>query len=406
MTHPHEELAISISRQPELLDRLVASLCPSILGNDEVKEALLYLLVGGVVRSRDRGSIHVLIIGDLGTGKSTLLNYVSRLHCSSVSVTGSLVNLDGLSSKVALNEDGQPIAFSGALTKADNGLLIVDQVDIVNAKDLSFLSHAMVSQGFHMTKDGLVVSVESRSPVLAAGKPSLGRYNHYQTLLQNLRLPISFLSSFDLIFLLRDEPDGFRDYALAERLLDQEAESEPPIPFDDLRIYLEHARDLKPVLRPEAASHLRDFYVEMRRASRRVGTVSLTAKQVGSLRRISEAHAKLHLRDTVTLMDAEAAVRLMTLSLQQVGVDPLNLEYDIDALYTGRPRYLSSRLLKAIEAFIELEKISEDVSNIDFRYALYEKYGFDKHESSRIISMLIREGLLYVPKPGVLRRAK
>ena len=85
----------------ELFKVLVASLCPSIYGHEEVKAGLLLSLFGGSVKFSAnaknkvpvRGDPHILVVGDPGLGKSQMLT-----SCASVAPRGVLVTATGVTS--------------------------------------------------------------------------------------------------------------------------------------------------------------------------------------------------------------------------------------------------------------------------------------------------------------------
>lgn len=62
---------------------MASSIAPEIYGHEDVKKALLLLLVGGVDRSpqgmKIRGNINICLMGDPGVAKSQLLGYIDRL---------------------------------------------------------------------------------------------------------------------------------------------------------------------------------------------------------------------------------------------------------------------------------------------------------------------------------------
>ncbi|MEK6940588.1 MAG: LAGLIDADG family homing endonuclease [Nanoarchaeota archaeon] len=65
-----QELALD----PALYDRMINSICPSVYGHEDIKEALVLQLVGGVKRERPdktrlRGDVHILLVGDPGAAK-------------------------------------------------------------------------------------------------------------------------------------------------------------------------------------------------------------------------------------------------------------------------------------------------------------------------------------------------
>lgn len=50
------------------------------------------------------------------------------------------------------------------------------------------------------------------------------------------------------------------------------------------------------------------------------------------------------------MSDTEAAIRMLSDSLEQVGVDNIAADYDLDAVYAGGTTVLDSQLLKVVEA--------------------------------------------------------
>ena len=145
------------------------------------------------------------------------------------------------------------------------------------------------------------------------------------------------------------------------------------------------------------------FYVEMRSASLEGGeatAISITVRQLEALLRIAEARAKAHLREEVLVEDAKAAIDLMTRSLEQVGIDVETGYFDVDLLYTGRPRSLNVKLFKVMATIEEMEKIDGLVRDDELYDTLYSSYSIPRKETSKLIAKLLKEGTIYSPKPG------
>lgn len=404
---------IGLSKDPDLVEKLIQSFAPSIFGQDCVKLAILYHLVGGVSKERNqlssRGVVHVLLIGDPGTGKTHLLQFADSLS-DAISVTGTGVNRDGFAALVSVDHNGIPTIIEGALAKADQKPLHIDKLDKMNSELHSILETAMEQQYYPVAKNGVTTCLDTRISVLAASNPTLGRYNMYQTIAQNINLPIGLLSCFDLIFILRDVPDNKTDRSIAEKVLDlnddNQIESEATIDYDLLRAFIAKASLIEPKLSHEAKLKLRDFYLEIRRASEHGGAITITPRQLVSMTRLAEASAKLHLRETVYTSDVEAAVKMFSKSLEQVGIDPASHLYDIDVLYTGRPTVLNSKLFKVVEVFSELEQISAQVRESDLHEALFERYGMNRRTVARLLRTLEKEEIITSPTPGYFKRYK
>ena len=133
---------------------------------------------------------------------------------------------------------------------------------------------------------------------------------------ENISLPVTILSRFDLIFVLRDVPNKEADAKMSEHILEIHRRGSSPveaqIEADLMRKYVSYAKAIKPVLSKEALKHLSEFYLAMRSASEAEGSpVAITARQLESLVRIAEARARVALRKEVVAEDAEAAIEIM-----------------------------------------------------------------------------------------------
>jgi replicative DNA helicase Mcm len=180
---------------------------------------------------------------------------------------------------------------------------------------------------------------------------------------------------------------------------------EPPIPMELLRKYISYAKGTQPVLTPDALQRLKDFYLAMRAASEAEGSpVAITARQLESLVRISEARARAALRKEVSAEDAEAAIGIMKKSLEEVGIDVSSYKYDIDIIMTGKPKSMRDKLQIVISTLVEMEKDTGIVEKTALLNELETKYKISTGEADRLISQLLREGTIYEPREGYLKK--
>ncbi|RLG16746.1 hypothetical protein DRN62_03095, partial [Nanoarchaeota archaeon] len=120
--------------------------------------------------------------------------------------------------------------------------------------------------------------------------------------------------------------------------------------------------------------------------------------------RLSEASARLLLRDKVKVDDAKRAISLVRYYLRQVGLDPETGEIDIDRIVTGITATQRSRIILIREIMAELEeKFGE---NIPLREILKEakERGIDEAKAEEVIDKMKRDGEIFEPKHGFLRR--
>ncbi|MEM2904875.1 MAG: minichromosome maintenance protein MCM [Candidatus Bathyarchaeia archaeon] len=414
---PEEEAEIrKQSRDPWIHDKMIRSIAPSLFGLDHVKEALLYLLFGGVpVSTKEgiqiRGDINVLLIGDPGTGKSQLLQYIHRIAPRGLYTHGRGTTAAGLTAAVIRDSrSGGMTLEAGAMVLSDRGICAIDEIDKMRPEDRVSVHEAMEQQTVSIAKGGIVARLNARAAVLAAANPALGRYDPYRNVSENISLPVTILSRFDVIFVLRDEPDKDLDARMAEHVLTLHGKGAPPEapPIDPLLMkkYISYARQLRPAMSKEAKERIQDFYLKMRAApeSGSESPVAITVRQLESVVRIAEARAKIALRETVTVEDAEAAIKLMTKSLSQVGVDLATGKPDIDTLMTGKPKSVRDKLQAVLSTVFQLERETGIAKEEDVYEILRTQHGVERGEAVALIGQLRRDGTLYSPREGYLKK--
>lgn len=415
---PEEERYLkALSKDPWILNRLKMSIAPSIYGYEDVKEAILYLLHGGVRKELPdginlRGDMNVLLVGDPGTAKSALLQYVARVAPRGLYTSGRGSTAAGLTAAVIRERAGGMALEAGALVLADKGVCSIDEIDKMRPEDRVAIHEAMEQQTVSVAKGGIVATLNARASVLAAANPALGRYDPYRNVSENINLPITILSRFDLIFVFRDMPDEELDRRMSDHILrTHQIRATPmpeasPLPPEILRKYISYARRIAPTLTDEAIRELKDFYLKMRATSGASDSpIAITPRQLEALIRISEARAKCFLRDKVTAEDAKAAIRLMTISLQHVGIDVATGKIDIDVIMTGKPKSLRDRMQAVMGEIAKEEKEYGAADEGMLKEALASQYGMSESEVASVLNQLVKEGIIYSPKPGQYKRA-
>jgi replicative DNA helicase Mcm len=282
-------------------------------------------------------------------------------------------------------------------------------MDKMRTEDRVAIHEAMEQQTVSVAKGGIVATLNARTSILAAANPALGRYDPYRTMIENINLPTTILSRFDLIFLIKDAPEKEVDQKMAEHILTMHktgiAPVESPVPPNLLKKYISYAKQIDPILSDDATQRFEDFYIQMRTVESRDSPIAITARQLESLIRLSEARARVALRKTVQVDDAQAAILLMQKSLEQVGVDISGSgKIDIDIIMTGKSKSLRDRLQIVLSLLVELEREQGMVREDQLLEHLDQEYDVSREDAYRLISQLTREGTIYAPRPGFLKK--
>lgn len=341
-----------IHSQADLFRLLVNSLCPTIYGHEMVKAGLLLALFGGTLHHTDgRSDPHVLVVGDPGLGKSQMLQACASIAPRGVYVCGNTSTATGLTVTLTREAGGNYALEAGALVLAHQGCCCIDEFDKMTSQHQALLE-AMEQQSISIAKAGVICSLPARTSILAAANPTGGHYNCAKTVSENLRMGAALLSRFDLVFILLDQPDEQLDSLLSEHVMalhsgikwrgeiQQQSggvldcsgeETEQPVhvrlklrpgesmdflPHQLFRKYVMYARKyVQSRITPQAASVLQKFYLYLRRQHQSNDCTPITTRQLESLIRLTEARAKLELREEATEKDAQEVVEIMKYSM-------------------------------------------------------------------------------------------
>ena len=277
--------------------------------------------------------------------------------------------------------------------------------------------HNFVSAGalLHNTvtiaKGGIYATLNARTAILAATNPILGKYNPYQNLIDNITLPIPLLTRFDLIFVLRDTPTPGQDEKLATHILDVHRKrayvESPPIQFDLLKKYIAFAKNYSPVLTMEAENRIKEYYLQLRRSASE-GQIGATPRTLESLIRLASAKARLMLRDEVTEDDALTAISLMNKMVEDVLTDQETKTKGDFGILLGQPAGERGKLATLMDTLRTLE--GPDRKPIEakvFKQELMRTSKFaNEDEVDKLIQRAIRDGIIFEPKAGFVRRVQ
>lgn len=402
------------SDEKNLLNKLTASIVPSIYGHDKIKEALLLQMVGGVRKARDdggvtRGDVHILLVGDPGGGKSQMLKRIGKIAPKGRFVSGKGVSGAGLTASVVKDEFLQGWSLeAGALVLANKGVICIDELDKMSPDDRSAMHEALEGQTITISKANIQATLRCETTVLAAANPKFGRFDPYDTVARQINLPPTLINRFDLIFPIKDLPDADKDEKLAKFILSlhQNDVVEPDVDTKLLRKYLVYSRqNIFPKLSDSAVEELKSYFIKMRGSSSgEVRAVPISARQLEGLVRLSEAYARLRLKNKVSKKDAQRAIEMLDYCLRQVALDEETGTIDIDRIATSVPASQRNKIIHIKEIITDLEnKLGKTIPLEDVVTAATEK-GISEAEVEEMIQKLKRSGDIFEPRRGFISK--
>ena len=324
-----------LSERDDIFQVLVNTLAPEVYGYDLIKQGLLLSLFEGnrpdddtfKSAQMDRWTIHILLIGDPGIGKSQLIQAMKKRAPKNITISGTNTSQAGLTNSAVKDElTGTWTLEAGAVVLADTGNLCIDEFDKLRPSAQKSLNEPMEQLSIGSAKVGLVQTMTARTSIIAAANPKYGKFRKDKDIGEQLDIADSTLSRFDLLFVLEDEIDTEKDKELANALLNKEfiIDESETLDLDLFKKYITYAKaHCFPVLDNDAKVALRDFYVDTRQAARQSNDGKpITPRDLKALERLTIASAKSELRCTATIKDVERVLRVYLDCLDSVGLTP------------------------------------------------------------------------------------
>ena len=445
-------MIVDISKRDDLMSLVQRSIAPSVFATGilgHVKRSLALQLFGGVSRrlndkTRSRGDIHILLMGDPGVAKSHLLTFISELSPRGRFATGGGVSGAGLTAAAVRDAfgDGRFALEAGVLPLSDRGLAAIDEFDKISEDDRRMMHPAMEQQQVHVAKGGITATLHSRCAILAAANPKDGRFSKRgpnQSVMRSFQetgLPPPLASRFDIIWMIRDEIRIHDDERIARHILENRTsgrsetsleesielapnsadesilalsnDGEEHLTQDFLRKYIAYAkRTIHPQLDDDAKTEILKYYTEERQSfgredqfqsdqRDRESIIPITARALEALIRLTESHARMHLREVATKEDAKVALAVFKHWREESGIED---ESELHSGVSVRARSNNTSIRNMIrEICTNSPQNTAEKTQI---YNLAIQQGISEDEVDKVISGMLRSGELFSPRMDI-----
>ncbi|MCJ7794836.1 MAG: AAA family ATPase, partial [Methanoregulaceae archaeon] len=296
-------------------------------------------------------------------------------------------------------------------------------------EDRGALHEAMEQQTISVAKAGITATLKSRCALLGAANPKYGRFDMYGDIADQINMPPSLLSRFDLIFIMTDQPEQRRDLAIAEHILKAHSIGEliaqhrktpipgvteeyieqqltpvkPDIEPSLFRKYVAYAkRSCYPILSTEAKEALVTYYLKLRGIAEPNKPVPVTARQLEALVRLAEASARIRLSNSIEQADAERVIHIVDTCLRQIAYDARTGSFDIDKVITGISKEKRDIVRVIKDAIRDIGGEGKRAA-IDQVIDVASQKGFARDKVREGIDMLLRNGEAMEPKNGIIQ---
>lgn len=327
---PTDEMVESWRSDHTIIDRLVSSYAPHILGYHNIKMSLILALIQGTDNENIRGWINILLVGDPGVAKTELLRWSSSVVEKLIYTTGRGSTGAGLTAGVVKLPNGTSILQAGVYPLSHNGFAAVDEFDKMGKEDRSVLHYTMEHGRVSRSVAGFPhIDLAARVGTLAAANPKFGKYIENDTLMDNINIPQPLLTRFDMVWLIRDTVDSVMDTKKAEHIistfrnrsktLDEYGNVMEP---EEMKMYINYARSINVSFGTNMSDNkLINFYNKLRNANKSDSdsVIPINPRHLQSMVRLAMAHAKLRLSNIVEDVDIDRVIELYDSMMESFG---------------------------------------------------------------------------------------
>jgi len=327
ITPEDEEIFRKITEETDFYQRMINSIAPSILGNEDVKESLLLQLVRSPnIRKDDgtitRGWLNIGLWGDAGVAKTAMAEHIDANYPKTQIISSKGATDVGLTLGIDQDSSGNKVLRAGAFVlNRGYGIVILDEFTRLNPEVIDGI-YTTIESGFaSIAKAGFQAKQRADSSLIATGNAYGDEWNHNMNLKDNLNITTPLLQRFDYHWIIKDHSDKERDTNIARAILHGVKHDESFKPFSPSLLvkYFKFVRRFEPELSDVVSDYLEESYVDLR-ADEKAQENGISPRHLNTLIRTTLAISRLYQRKFAVIEDAEKAISLMKKNLSQRGI--------------------------------------------------------------------------------------
>ncbi len=281
------------------------NLASEILDLEFIKKSLTLQLF-----SKER--IHILLLGDPGTGKTQLLHSISELAPISSFGLGSGISGVGLTATIKGKE-----VYPGLLPRANNGIAAIDELNLLKEEDRGSLLNAMEKGFVTYDKGAYHKKFDANVRLVAAANPKKSQFkgNSLRQLKDEIPFDPALLTRFHLVFLIR-KPNLKQFIEITKKIVSSENKNLSKEDIDFIKGYINFTYSINNIEFPkDFEQRIINFITEVKKNENSF-LIDISPRIVIGLIRLCQASARSEYRNRVQEKDLQRAFNILTESLK------------------------------------------------------------------------------------------
>ncbi len=319
-----------MAKQDGYISKLQDSYAPEVRygGTELAKLCLILSIIGAKGQGRLRGFVHTLLIGDPGTAKSKMLEFMPLVVQKSGFAVGGTASGAGITVAMDTLPNKVKMPRAGLIPNASGGCAAIDEMNQLGDEELGKIYESMESGMIHYNKGGFDIHLIAKTAIQGGANPKDYYYDNQKTIYDNINMPGPLLSRFDLKVNLMDTDNMIEETKILDHMslirdggLDSYIKQSNLLTPKELTILFNYAKTFEPKFTEEASKLIKDFHLMMKELPQPEGALRIDKRFPEAMSRVAVAYARLHFSETVTPDDAMTVIEIYKKTLKTFGMN-------------------------------------------------------------------------------------